>query len=114
MRIGDARAIVTGGASGLGGGTVEAIVAAGGRATILDLPTSSGQSMAASLGESASFVPVDVREPDMVEQGVEHAAELMGGVNLCLNAAGVGTAHRTLTRDGQMFPLDLFAFTIAK
>ncbi len=113
MNIADAKAIVTGGASGLGGGTVAAIVAAGGKATILDLPTSNGAKAAKALGERAFYVPVDVREPDMVEQAVDHAAELMGGINLCLNAAGVGTAHRTLTRDGQMFPLDLFAFTIA-
>lgn len=113
MDIANAKAIVTGGASGLGAGTVTAIIEAGGKAAIFDLPTSNGAKLAASLGDRAWFVPVDVRQPDLVEQAVDHAAEGMEGLNLCVNAAGVGTAHRTLTRDGLMFPLDLFTSTLA-
>lgn len=112
MDIASSLAIVTGGASGLGAGAVGAFVAGGGRATILDLPSSKGEKLAAELGDRVSFVAVDVRDSDTVSAGVERAAELMGGVNVCINAAGVVTAHRTVTRDGAMFPLDVFSATI--
>ena len=47
MQLSTVRALVTGGASGLGEGTVRAIVAAGGMATIIDLATSKGAQLAA-------------------------------------------------------------------
>ena len=48
MQLSTVRALVTGGASGLGEGTVRAIVAAGGMATIIDLATSKGAQLAAA------------------------------------------------------------------
>lgn len=51
---------MTGGASGLGRGTVERFVKQGAKVVIADLPTSKGNDLAKELGDSAVFVPVNV------------------------------------------------------
>src|SRR5437867_242793 len=48
-------AVVTGGASGLGRATAEALVAAGSRVAILDRPASAGNDVAKSLGDAVIF-----------------------------------------------------------
>lgn len=52
--------LVTGGASGLGRATVERLVQSGASAVIVDLPSSDGQALAASLGKGCTFAPADV------------------------------------------------------
>lgn len=52
--------LVTGGASGLGRATVERLISQGASAVILDLPSSDGHKLAASLGERCAFAPTDV------------------------------------------------------
>lgn len=52
--------LVTGGASGLGRATVERLVKNGASAVILDLPSSDGPALAASLGDYCAFAPADV------------------------------------------------------
>lgn len=52
--------LVTGGASGLGRATVERLVKNGASAVILDLPSSDGPALAASLGDRCAFAPADV------------------------------------------------------
>jgi 3-hydroxyacyl-CoA dehydrogenase/3-hydroxy-2-methylbutyryl-CoA dehydrogenase len=55
-------ALVTGGASGLGRGTVDRLVKQGARVVIGDLPASKGKSVADELGETnVLFAPMDVR-----------------------------------------------------
>lgn len=53
-------AVVTGGASGLGRGTVETLVRAGANVTILDLPSSKGADLAKELGQNVLFAPTNV------------------------------------------------------
>lgn len=52
--------LVTGGASGLGRATVERLVQCGASAVIVDLPSSDGAALAASLGNQCAFSPADV------------------------------------------------------
>ena len=113
MDVGRARAIITGGASGLGAATARRVVAAGGRVTLLDLAQSRGAAVAGDLGERARFLAADVTDPAAVVAAVDAASEAMGGIDLCVNAAGIGPAHRVLTRQGDMFPLELFSFVVS-
>jgi 3-hydroxyacyl-CoA dehydrogenase/3-hydroxy-2-methylbutyryl-CoA dehydrogenase len=75
---------------------------------VLDLPQSNGAEVAADLGAGHAFVAADVTDADQVETAVEGAAEALGGIDVCLNAAGVANAARVVNRAGDLFPLDLF------
>src|SRR5262249_45427010 len=68
MRIADTVALVTGGASGLGGATVRAFAERGGRVVVMDRPNSDGAAVAKQLG--GLFTPADVSSPDEVEAAV--------------------------------------------
>jgi 3-hydroxyacyl-CoA dehydrogenase/3-hydroxy-2-methylbutyryl-CoA dehydrogenase len=108
----DTVAIVTGGASGLGEGVVRMLAAAGGRAAILDLPSSAGQAIADELGDTVTFLPVDVSVPAEVEAAVDGARERFGRIDAAVCCAGISPAGRTLNRRGEMFSLDTFRRTI--
>jgi NAD(P)-dependent dehydrogenase (short-subunit alcohol dehydrogenase family) len=102
MRIQDARAVVTGGASGLGNATARAIVARGGKVALLDVQEGPGQAAAKELGESASFVRCDVTSEEQVNAAMRSAHERMAGLNLLVNCAGIIGAGRVLGREGPM------------
>jgi NAD(P)-dependent dehydrogenase (short-subunit alcohol dehydrogenase family) len=107
MLIQDTRAIVTGGASGLGEAVAECIVAAGGRVAALDVNAAAGNALAARLGDRASFIEADVTSEAGVNAAVAGAVQAMGGLNLAVNCAGVGWPKRLVGKDGPM-PGDFF------
>jgi NAD(P)-dependent dehydrogenase (short-subunit alcohol dehydrogenase family) len=99
--------LVTGGASGLGGATVDMIVAAGGRAVIMDLNEKAGSAKAGQLGPNARFVKTDVTREDEVQAAIQIARQAFGQVDGLVNAAGIPAAERVLGREG-VLPLDHF------
>jgi NAD(P)-dependent dehydrogenase (short-subunit alcohol dehydrogenase family) len=93
-------AIVTGGASGIGRGTVERFVAEGARVVIADVETDKGEGLAAALGPRTLFRRTDVSDPEQVGELVAAAVEKFGDLNIMVNNAGVsGTMHRLLDDD---------------
>jgi NAD(P)-dependent dehydrogenase (short-subunit alcohol dehydrogenase family) len=102
VRIQDARAVVTGGASGLGHAVARHVVAGGGKVVLLDVQEGPGQAAAAALGASAGFVRCDVTSEAEVNAAMEAAAARMGGLNLLVNCAGVIGAGRVLGKNGPM------------
>jgi NAD(P)-dependent dehydrogenase (short-subunit alcohol dehydrogenase family) len=98
--------LVTGGASGLGAATVQAVVERGASALILDLPSSAGDDLAAELGERVRFAAADVSDEDQVQAAVSAATEL-GTLRVVVNCAGVGTPGRLIGKRG-LLPLDNF------
>jgi NAD(P)-dependent dehydrogenase (short-subunit alcohol dehydrogenase family) len=102
MKFSDARAVVTGGASGLGNSVAHHIVAAGGRVTLLDVQEGPGQAAATALGANASFAKCDVTSETEVNAAMESARAAMGGINLLVNCAGVIGAGRVLGKNGPM------------
>ena len=102
-------ALVTGGASGLGRATVDALMAVGCNAVICDLERSNGAAVAAELGDRTAFAPTDVTDADQVQAAIGLAVERFGGVHVAVNCAGIGWAQRTITRDG---PHDMRIFEL--
>jgi NAD(P)-dependent dehydrogenase (short-subunit alcohol dehydrogenase family) len=106
MEIENSVALVTGGASGLGRATAEALLAAGASVVLADLPSSPGAEVAATMGDRARFAPTDVTDEASVEAAVATAGRL-GTLRVVVNCAGVGTAGRVVSRQG---PLPLAQF----
>ena len=107
MELASVRAVVTGGASGLGRATAARLAAAGGRVAILDRPASAGADVAKSLAQ-AVFTPADVTNGDEVARALDAARERLGAINVLVNCAGIGTAMKTFGKAG---PAKLEEFT---
>jgi len=105
MRFEGVRAVVTGGASGLGRAVVERVIKRGGRAAILDLQEEAGQAAAREIG--ASFFKCDVGVESQVTAAMQAARDALGGLNLAVSCAGVIGAGKLLGRDGPM-PAEFF------
>ena len=102
MKFADARAVVTGGASGLGNAVARHIAAAGGHVCLLDVQEGPGVAAATALGARASFAKCDVTSETEVNSAMEIARGAMGGINLLVNCAGVIGAGRVLGKNGPM------------
>jgi NAD(P)-dependent dehydrogenase (short-subunit alcohol dehydrogenase family) len=108
MNANTVKAIVTGGASGLGRATAARLNALGARVALLDRPASAGADVARELGARAAFTPADVTSADDVAAALATAKAHLGGVNVLVNCAGIGTAMKTVGRGG---PAKLEEFT---
>jgi NAD(P)-dependent dehydrogenase (short-subunit alcohol dehydrogenase family) len=106
MRTGDGVALVTGGASGLGRATVEALLAAGYLVLIADANAALGASVAAELG--VSFAPCDITDPASVEAAFRQL-DALGPLRVLVHCAGGGSPVRVLNHDGSPAHLDDFA-----
>ena len=100
MRIQGSGALVAGGASGLGEATARRLDADGAHVVIADLNEERGRALATELGEHAHFVKADVTDPDSVQQAVDAAAALPGGLRISICCAGIGWAERVAGRRG--------------
>jgi NAD(P)-dependent dehydrogenase (short-subunit alcohol dehydrogenase family) len=111
MRLEGRTVVVTGGASGLGGATVDMIVAAGGRAVIADINEQTGAAKAAQHGKSAHFVKTDVTSDMEMQRAVDAGVNAFGAIHGLVCAAGIAVAERVLPKDGVQ-PLAHFTRTI--
>src|SRR5712691_1711607 len=108
MELRTVKAIVTGGASGLGRATAERLVAAGASVALLDRPASAGADVAKAMGQRTIFTPADVTSGDEVGAALQTARDRFGGLDVLVNCAGIGTAMKTVGRSG---PAKLEEFT---
>ena len=83
------RALVTGGAQGLGEGMAQALAAAGAHVVIGDLQDDLGAKVARALGDGHGFVHLDVTDDASWEAAVGQATDLLGGLDILVNNAGV-------------------------
>jgi len=100
VKLSEAKAVVTGGASGLGFATAQRIIDAGGQVVLLDINDELGAASASKLGDRAAYISTDVSNEDSVKASLQKAKDIMGGITFAVNCAGVADAGRTLGRDG--------------
>ncbi|WP_111657187.1 SDR family NAD(P)-dependent oxidoreductase [Isoalcanivorax indicus] len=112
MDIANVVAVITGGASGLGQATAEAIVAKGGRVMILDRDAERAATVAADLGDNAASVACDVTDAASVEAAIKAAVDKFGALHVCVNCAGVGSAMKTVGRENKPHDLGVFEMVV--
>jgi 3-hydroxyacyl-CoA dehydrogenase/3-hydroxy-2-methylbutyryl-CoA dehydrogenase len=112
MKIAGKVAVVTGGSSGIGKAVVRALVEKGSRVAIFDLNEAAGQAMAGELGGAVIFIKTDVADESSVAAAIGKAMTEFGAIHICVNCAGIGSAHKTFGKDGP-FPLAQWNKTIA-
>src|ERR1700738_5011956 len=86
------KALVTGGARGLGAGMAEALARAGAAVVIGDIREDLGQATAAGLeksGAPAAFFPLDITDDASWEQAISATISELGGLDILVNNAGV-------------------------
>jgi NAD(P)-dependent dehydrogenase (short-subunit alcohol dehydrogenase family) len=109
MELDGASVLVTGGASGIGEASARRLALLGAKPVICDLNEEKGKAVAADL--KGEFVKTDVADEAQVQSAVDTALGL-GPLRALVNAAGIGSASRTVNREGKPFPLDMFEFVI--
>jgi NAD(P)-dependent dehydrogenase (short-subunit alcohol dehydrogenase family) len=102
MSFENTKAIVSGGASGLGLGVVKAIASQGGKVAILDINQQAGQALEQELGEQVAFYAVDITDDKQVDAAADAAAEKFSGLNLAVSCAGILGNGKLLSKSGPM------------
>ncbi len=103
--------VITGGASGLGAGTVRLFHAAGARVVIADINAAAGAKLATELGERAVFQRTDVTAENDAKDCIDLAVSRFGGLQVLVNCAGIGMGEKVIGKDG-LHRLQSFARTI--
>ena len=85
FRLDGRRALVTGGASGIGEHTVRALAGAGASVIVADRNLEGAQTLAQTLGEAVSAVKIDVTDPASIRQVFESLDRL----DILVNNAGI-------------------------
>ena len=85
-------AAITGGASGIGAGTVRRFVAEGAEVLIADLDQAKGDALAADLGSAAAFLRTDVSKEADIAAMVAETTDRFGRIDVLFNNAGFGGA----------------------
>ena len=98
MEISGKKAIVVGGASGMGRASAELLAARGAAVAILDREGSDGGDVAAAIG--GHFFAVDVTDFTGTEFALQSAVDQLGGLHVSVTTAGGGIGKRTLSKDG--------------
>jgi NAD(P)-dependent dehydrogenase (short-subunit alcohol dehydrogenase family) len=98
MKLDGVAAIVTGGGSGLGRATAEALAARGARVAVLDLNPAAAEDVAKAICGLA--LVGDVADETSAGAAVAKAAAAHGAARVLVNCAGIGVAKRVVGREG--------------
>ncbi len=108
----DITAVVTGGASGLGGATARALAEKGCKVAIFDLNADLGEKHAKAIG--GQFFTCDVTSEASVDAALAASRKELGGERIVVNCAGIAIGKRVTRKNkdtGAVEPHDLASFT---
>ena len=110
MELKGIAAIVTGGASGLGGATAKMLAAGGAKVTIFDLNEEVGKAHAQEIG--ATFQKVNVADEASVAAALDAAQAANGVARVLVNCAGIAPAVKTVGRENVPHSAEIFTKAI--
>jgi NAD(P)-dependent dehydrogenase (short-subunit alcohol dehydrogenase family) len=102
-------AVVTGGASGIGEGTVRLFVEEGARVTVADIQDERGQALAEELGPNVMYVHADVADESDVASAIQRSVERFGRLDCMFSNAGIGGAGGPIDQ----IPMEAYDATMA-
>lgn len=100
MDIENSRAIVTGGASGLGAAVVQRLLSGGARVLAADIQEKALRSWTDEFGDRIVIQRTDVASEHEAAAAVERAADEFGGLDILVNCAGVAIAEKVVGKEG--------------
>jgi NAD(P)-dependent dehydrogenase (short-subunit alcohol dehydrogenase family) len=110
MKIQGHAVLVTGGGSGLGEATARELARLGARVAVLDVNFANAEKVAADIGGLAC--QCDITDTDSLQAAIARAADAHGPARILMNIAGIGSAKRVVSKDGNPAPLEDFAKVI--
>ncbi|MGH8172679.1 MAG: SDR family oxidoreductase [Rhodanobacteraceae bacterium] len=111
MQLDQVKAVVTGGASGLGLAVAKHLVAHGAKVALLDVNDEKGNASAAEIGGGTIYFRTDVTSEEGVTATMKEAHAKLGGLNAVISCAGILGAGRVLGKEGPL-ALKTFATTV--
>jgi len=90
------RVVITGGASGIGFATAVRFLDEGAKVVILDRDREAGAKLATELPGLAKIIPCDVSDLDQVQNAIGEAIQVVGGIDVLINNAGISIRHAFL------------------
>ncbi|MBF9232827.1 SDR family NAD(P)-dependent oxidoreductase [Microvirga alba] len=89
------KAVITGGASGIGLGVSKRIAAEGGKVAIWDVSPDSLAAASQALDGNAVVVQVDITDPSAVAKACGETREVLGGIDILVASAGITGPNAT-------------------
>jgi NAD(P)-dependent dehydrogenase (short-subunit alcohol dehydrogenase family) len=88
-RLKGKKALISGGASGIGAATAKRFIEEGARVVIGDINKEKGEAFAANYGDEMQFVELNVTSPEDWDVAMKFAQTEMGGITTIVNSAGI-------------------------
>ena len=111
MEIENKVALITGGASGLGFASAQKLIAAGAKIMVMDLNEDNAKKACTELDGETDYAVANVAEEASVQEAINKTIEKFGKIDIVLNCAGIGSASKTVGKDGA-HPLDYFKIVL--
>jgi NAD(P)-dependent dehydrogenase (short-subunit alcohol dehydrogenase family) len=109
MQLKDVSVLITGGGSGLGAATAQAMAAKGAKVAVFDMNRENAEKVAAEI-KGVALVG-DVSEENDVKAALDKVESTHGVARVLVNCAGIGGAAKTVGKNGP-YPLDQFSRVI--
>jgi len=95
-RLQNKRAVITGGASGIGAASVGKFIAEGARVVISDIDEALASSLISEFDDDrVSYIDCNVGDQEQVNRMIEQALQWLGGIDILFNNAGIGSFGET-------------------
>ena len=97
----DKRVLITGGAGGIGTATAARFLKEGSRVVVLDCDDAARRRLERELPALSGSIGADVSDPDDVARAFEDLDDLLGGLDVLINNAGISIRHRFIDISAQ-------------